>query len=813
MLIFPPERKVLIRRRANCGGRVPPTFASLRINTFLYGGNVRLYDCGLSDRNQKVEFTYYPQSSCMSGYYADAERDRETLSLILKQQQKDAPEMAALTPYLDEILDERIKSESFVCQLRTISEIIRENAIARIDLLKIDVEKSELDVLMGIADDDWEKVRNLVIEAHDVGGQLARLTHLLEGRGYRVVVEQDSSLDKTGLFNIFATLDPSAGDEWNRVSPEHFRVRHHSILTVDELQSDLKVNLPAHMLPSALVILESLPLTANGKLDRRALPSPEEARADKIEYAAPRNEMENILVTVWQKVLGVTPVGIHHDYFALGGDSLRVIQIVHEVSQHGLTLTVMDVLRNPTVYKLARYLRENQGHGSRNKSLPWELIKLTSSQSALLPDEAEDAYPASKMQEFVIYHYEHDEQRAGVYHIQQSYHIHDPEFSLPSFKRALEMMVHNHPVLRTTFIFDAARQPIQVVEKNPALTVTEENLKHLSATEQDQYIEAAIRQDRARPFDLTKTCQPLFRLSLFYRSEQAFEFFISMHHAIMDGWGNQEFSKELVELYLTLRNGEEKETAPVVNTYKEFVALEREIISSADAQNFWNQHLQDHRPTRLHRLAGNTESSNETSYLHPLNAEVAGRLHRSSRDWGVSLKAILLSSYLDLMSLETSAETVTVGVVSNGRSERLSNPLKALGLYWNIVPFCARIESGDKSIQVRKVQDALIDIEPYATYPLAQILADRQTNELFFSTFNYLHFHNMKEMPTQRSLKVIGFKSHDKFHFPLNYVLSVDPFNGSIAFRVEYDRSYFSHESICSMTGNYIDLLISGQLS
>src|SRR5262249_22590908 len=105
---------------------------------------------------------------------------------------------------VDELLEARLESQEYTCQLRTVSEIIEENGLERIDLLKIDVEKAEHDVLKGIEDGDWPKIRQLVIEAHDVSGRLGEIVALLEARGYEVSYEQSQSLENTTLYNLYA---------------------------------------------------------------------------------------------------------------------------------------------------------------------------------------------------------------------------------------------------------------------------------------------------------------------------------------------------------------------------------------------------------------------------------------------------------------------------------------------------------------------------------------------------------------------------------------------------------------------------------
>ncbi|HVI73283.1 MAG TPA: condensation domain-containing protein, partial [Pyrinomonadaceae bacterium] len=240
-----------------------------------------------------------------------------------------------------------------------------------------------------------------------------------------------------------------------------------------------------------------------------------------------------------------------------------------------------------------------------------------------------------------------------------------------------------------------------------------------------------------------------------------------------------------------------------------FVALEREIISSKAASNFWREHLKNSTDKLLPRRTLPVNQDTESNYLHRLPRELTNRMYELSRSLKVSLKAIFLSGYLDLIGSETGGKTATVGVICNGRSERLTEPLKAVGLFWNIIPFCCSLEGKDKLSQVEKVQRLLIETELYGTYPLARILKEQNTTALFSATFNFLHFHHMKNIPVDHGLRVLSMKSHDKFHFPLNYIVSVDPFNGNIGFRVEYDKSYFSRESIRSLTEQYVELLRS----
>ena len=635
---------------------------------------------------------------------------------------------------------------------------------------------------------------------------LGRADHQVKIRGYRIELgEIEAALRRhSGVSEAVVIAEEDGNLEKRLVA--YLVSRDGLALSDGELRGFLKQRLPEYMAPSFFVILKRLPLTPNGKVDRRALPSPNQTGSDSRSYTAPRNEIENVLVSVWQKALGVSPIGIHDNYFALGGNSIRVIQVVHDIRRYNPSITVMDVLRNPTVYQLAIRIREIRPEQPGNGPPLLELAEPPERRFDLLPSDAEDVYRASKMQIYLMSHYSNDRQQAGVYHIQQSYHMRDEEFSLAAFKKALEITARRHPALRTTFIIDAGGEPIQVVRTSDKLPFQVKDLNGLNAAEQGEYIDAFIKKDRASLFDVSNPDEPLLRLTVFLRSETTFEFFMAIHHALFDGWSNQALLKELAESYLSCKRSEDVDAVSAVKTYKEFVALEREIIASAGAKKFWDDHLRNHSLKAPPKRPSLVEST-ETNFICALDPELVDHIRKLSRNLGVSLKAVFLSAFLDLIGSETGEEIVTVGVVANGRSERLSDPLNAVGLFWNLIPFCCAMGSGDKIARVKLVQQLLIDAEAFAAYPLPQILEDRQVDELFFATFNFLHFHNLKDIPINQGLSLLGVKSHDKFHFPLNFIISVDPFNEQISFRVEYDQSYFNGQAAQDLTARYADLL------
>lgn len=183
----------------------PPLFEILRYNTARHGGRCKLFPCGISDRFGTATLTFYPYSSGMSSFYGNQEEEKEVLRTVLENQSGAGYEgVDTVLRMSDEFLDARFTSESFDCPLVPLSEIIRQEKVEAIDLLKIDVQKSEVDVLRGIAPEDWPKIRQIAMEVHDLDGQLGLVRSLLEGQGFHVHAEQDPLYVRSVMFNLYA---------------------------------------------------------------------------------------------------------------------------------------------------------------------------------------------------------------------------------------------------------------------------------------------------------------------------------------------------------------------------------------------------------------------------------------------------------------------------------------------------------------------------------------------------------------------------------------------------------------------------------
>lgn len=183
----------------------PPIFAHLRYNAALNAPRTRLLNCGVSSEPGEATFTFYPRSSGMSSFFADAEEERRALDAVLANEARRGGAAAqALLEHREDYLAERLEAIPYTCPLVTLSQVIRDHRLERVDLVKIDVQKAEMLVLDGIAEEDWPKIGQLVVEVHDFEGRRERMTRRLEGLGFRVEVVQDEMYLASEMFNLYA---------------------------------------------------------------------------------------------------------------------------------------------------------------------------------------------------------------------------------------------------------------------------------------------------------------------------------------------------------------------------------------------------------------------------------------------------------------------------------------------------------------------------------------------------------------------------------------------------------------------------------
>ena len=347
---------------------LPPIVETLRGNAAICEGQMKVFPIGLSSEEAVLELTYYRGNSIMSGLKtsADTEEDVEVVKRFLRnqeqeqeqaQEQEAAADSAMRLSEAEELLQERMKGERYACRLRRLSDVMREEGIEHIDLLKVDVERAEWSVLQGIDGEDWAKIDQLVLEVHDrvqgeEGSRVEQIVGFLEARGYEVLAEEDEAMRGVGLYNVYATR--YSAEERERLSTMDGPEEMGELVTVPGLRAHLQGKLPDYMVPSAFVLLEALPLTASGKVDReRCRRRSGHGARGRVRGAA--DAVEEIL---WpgssRRCWSGARSASHDNFFDLGGDSLLAVSVVAGTGEGSRReIALQTLMEAPTVAALA----------------------------------------------------------------------------------------------------------------------------------------------------------------------------------------------------------------------------------------------------------------------------------------------------------------------------------------------------------------------------------------------------------------------------------------------------------------------------
>jgi natural product biosynthesis luciferase-like monooxygenase protein/amino acid adenylation domain-containing protein/non-ribosomal peptide synthase protein (TIGR01720 family)/FkbM family methyltransferase len=555
---------------------IPPLVEKLRANQALYGVDTEVHDYGLFSEARQAELTFYPQWTGMSGIYADPVEDERITRAFLKNQD---PRLSRLA---DELLEGRFEGQTYECRLRTLSEVLREHNVERVDLLKIDTEKSELDVLQGIEPQDWPKIRQVVIEAHDRNGQLGQITELLRSHGFEVACDDGGLLAGTGMLNVYARRPEDRGGAEaaaGATSAPRLKLRR---LDAADLRGKLAQRLPDYMVPAAFVILPELPLTANGKLDRRALPAPELGRPQEA-LTAPRTPFEELLAGLWQELLGIARIGVHDNFFALGGHSLLATQLISRLREtFPVKLSLRSFFETPTIAGLAAFAEE--------AGQPVE----TPQRPAITP-RARGVAPQLSFAQQRIWFLEQLEGDTAVYNLPFATRL-DGELDVRVLEESLNEIVRRHETLRSIFVMHEGRAAVRIA---PALRIGQPliDLGALAEPRREAELRRLTRQEVWRPFDLA--AGPLLRSTVLRLGCRHHALLVTLHHIVGDGWSTSVLLRELAALYAALREGRPSPLPRLHIRYSDFAHwqaqwLQGEVIEGQLA--YWRRQLAGRLP-------------------------------------------------------------------------------------------------------------------------------------------------------------------------------------------------------------------------
>src|ERR1700722_14738443 len=347
-----------------------------------------------------------------------------------------------------------------------------------------------------------------------------------------------------------------------------------------ELRAGLKTQLPEYMVPSAFVVLAELPLTVNGKLDRKALPKPEGGVSTEEER--PRTPGEEILAGIWEQVLKLERVGLRDNFFELGGHSLLATQVVSRIREAmRIELPLRELFEAPTVEGLAEQVEQARRQG-------WQATA-----PALVRVGREKELPLSYAQQR-LWFLEQLEPGRGLYNIPWGGRL-EGSLDVVALQKALSEIMRRHEVLRTSFPAEGGR-PVQRIAVG-----SEMPLPVMDVSLAPEGVARRLAEEEARrPFDLGRG--PVWRSSLLRLGETDHVLLLTMHHIASDGWSAGIMFSEFGVLYEAYRKAEGSPLAELEVQYADYAVWQRGWLKGEVLEGqlgYWREQLEGLVPLEL----------------------------------------------------------------------------------------------------------------------------------------------------------------------------------------------------------------------
>lgn len=559
---------------------------------------------------------------------------------------------------------------------------------------------------------------------------LGRIDQQVKLRGFRVepgeiegVLNQHAGVQDAAV----VVVEDSAGTR----RLVGFYVPHKDALVpAGELRQYLKGKLAEHMVPAALVQLQALPLTPLGKVDRRALGRTQAQSEASASYAAPSSQTEKQVVAVWERVTGAGRLGIHDNFFEVGGDSILTIHSVAALRVLGFKVSPRDLFKHPTVAELAAHLEAPSRLQSGSTAVvtlssveaTWDVARWREALLPLFPDML-DVYPLSATQRGIYYQSLLVPKNSGAYVEQVGLDI-EGALDTETFAAAWQHVIGQVDVLRTAVVRRGAPHPLQAVVRRALLVPSLLDLREVEAGSRRQRIAAHSAEERAKPFDLKRP--PLMRLTLMRLGESAWHMLWTYHHLILDGWAEPLVLGDVFRAYAAMREGQAPQVVEAVS-YRDFVVWS-DAQTGAEAEAFWRGQLAGFSlPVTIRDSSpGVTPPSiHEISHgWHELQVEPAERraVEMGIRAHGLTLSTVVHGAWALMLCRESGANDVMVGSVASGRQGAMPGIETVRGLVAVTLPLRTRVTSDTSAVAwLRLMQLQMAEIREHEQTPLSQI--------------------------------------------------------------------------------------------
>lgn len=650
--------------------------------------------------------------------------------------------------------------------------------------------------------DDQVKIRGFRVEPRETEHALLSLADVTDAA---VVVVSDAD----GAKRLSAFAVPRAG----------------SGLTVERIRTLLADLLPAHQIPAKVALMDALPLSPSGKIDRTALAPgarPGPAAASVAPASGPTTD-QRLLAEIWAEVLDVPEVGLDDDFFGLGGDSILAIRAIADAEVRGLEISLTDMFATPTVRDLCpgsggagtgpatgsasdeRII--DRGHEDMASdglaAAPPDAASAVES-SVDLPADVERGYPATLLQLGLVYEAAGSPDQS-LYHDVAGYRVEtalDPE----ALRTALHHVAAAHPTLRTRLDLADPAGPRQLVEREPRLPLTVLDWRERDGATLSVALEE-LAAEAGRPFDVE--AGPMMRVYVAAADDASFWLVYGFHHAIMDGWSESVFLVDLLTAYARARDGAPQPQRPAWadgGRHAEFARLQAAVLESEDSREFWRGRLarigsDSPSPARPH-----SRSVERVRVGADLPAGLRARLEEVAAKLRLPVKSLVLAAHLAALGRHRDTARPVTGIVLNGRPETADSD-RLMGLFLNVMPMDADLDAPSWAVLARRLFEAETAMLPHRRYPYPA-LRQMAGRPLFDTVLNYVHFH-VRHRLADTGLRVGDSRMWDKSSQPLLVDVIADAASRELRLDLTGDAGVWDQAALTRLWGHHHDALVA----
>ncbi|TNE55038.1 MAG: amino acid adenylation domain-containing protein [Bacteroidetes bacterium] len=583
-------------------------------------------------------------------------------------------------------------------------------------------------------------------------------------------------------------------------------------LETEELRLFMSLKLPEYMIPAFFMKIDEIPLTSNGKLNKKALPDPWSSLfGEEQHFVEASNESEAILVELWSQILGMDRVSTEANFFHLGGDSLKAIRLVVEINKRFQSaIKVADVFKYQHLKEQAKLLHDSEAGDNREylqgKHRIAEIKRYIEENNSLdLPESYEDIYPLSSIEKGMIFSSQLRPEEA-VYYDQFTYHLHINSEEV--FRQAFRLMVQKHENMRAAFYMSTFLEPVKVILSETSLPISFEDLSKLSPADQQKKINRYLEKDASERYRFEGDL--LWKVKAFRLKAEHTYVVWSVHHSILDGWSESSFVTEFANLCARQDLLEIREIPKLKSSYQDYTALQLGRQASGEAEAYWKSLLADYERNKLPYNLSGTRISEELGMKRigrGLSDTLSSKANELVDQMLISHKALHLSVYAFIMHILSGEQRVVAGCVSNDRPE-IEDGDQILGCFLNTLPFSVDFR------QISSVRDLILQMNTYLSeakqhelylLDVARSIGEKSSsgNPLFDCIFNFTDFHILEDIEEQNEQLSRASLSQMDWELRQNNLMTntlfdveLDRTGGRLNLGIKYAKAYFTEKQI-----------------